>query len=216
MMISGAACPEAGFAQTKISGDSSTSVDAAEGFVNQIFRTVVDSSFTKYYLSAEASPCRFVKFEYDEWVKYALQETVSMDILNALAEKSYNHRKTSSWRQEQLTGAICISGNQIDSILDPGFDLRQNKPSMGKTAGKIADNKPRLKKIIHQRFEKWSRLLPEQRTVFFFSKPLFTDDGQYAILDLDYRCDTQQCGVSATCLFRRAATGWKLIGRKVR
>jgi hypothetical protein len=178
--------------------DADTTLPSREEFVDSIFHTVVDSNFSKYYLSEQAAPCSFVKFNYDEWVKYALRETVTMDIMNELAERSYYDRKSLLWRPERLPGAVCINEKKIDSILDPALGIRGEG-----------------KKAIHQRFVKWSQLPPEQRTVFYFSRPLFTKDGQYAIIDLDYRCDAQQCGARSTCLFRSEGTGWKLIGRQV-
>jgi hypothetical protein len=205
-------CPVDGIAQT---------LPSPEEFVNAIFQTVVDSSFSKYYLSEQAAPCSFVKFDYDEWVKYALRETVTMEVLNELAERSYNDRKPMSWRKERLGKAVCINEKKIDSILDPALDLRKDGTPAVSGAGAMTDKERqradiRQKKFIHKQFIKWSQLPPEQRTVFFFSRPLFTGDGQYAIIDLDYRCDAQQCGAGSICLFHRQGTGWKLIGQKTR
>src|SRR5882762_1273636 len=63
-----------------------------EDFINAVFHTVVDTSFTHYYLIKGADTCRFVKYDYDEWTKYYLQESVPMPVLNELAEKAYLSR----------------------------------------------------------------------------------------------------------------------------
>jgi hypothetical protein len=47
--------------------------------------------------------------------------------------------------------------------------------------------------------------------VFSFSLPQFTDDGQYAVIDLNMVCGGR-CGLGSTYIFRRTDTGWKMIG----
>jgi hypothetical protein len=186
----------------EVSGDS-LPIPSKEEFINAIFHTVVDSSFPKYYLSGQAYPCSFVKYDYDEWMQYALLETVPIELLNGLAKNSYYDRKPACWEQEKLTGARCISEEKADTLLNP---------AMGFTKGPLSRQN---KKALNRRWELWFRLAPEERTVFHFSRPEFTNDGLYAILDMDERCDARQCGIGATCLFRNTGAGWKLVGKKI-
>ena len=160
-------------------------IPSDEAFINQVFHTVVDSSFSHYYLDEQAHSCSFVKYDYDEWLKYDLQEDVPIYTLNELAKNAYFDRKTCTWQQDQLVNAICIGQKKIDSLLSP--------------------------LVAHPR----SGSIPSN-LVFYFSRPVFTDDGQYAILDMAYRCDNRLCGEGSTCLFRHTSSGWKLIGRRVR
>jgi hypothetical protein len=155
-----------------------STVYSREEFLNQVFHTVVDSSLSRYYLFAEAMPCSFVKYNYEEWAKYSLQEDVPIYRLNELAEKSYHDRDLASWRQDSLLKAICVGTGASDSI---------------------------------------GRLPTRPNVVFYFSRPEFTNDGQYAIIDLGFHCGAH-CGRSATYLFRRTGSGqpaWKMIGRKL-
>jgi len=142
-----------------------------EEFVNAVFRTVVDSSYSSYYLIQQSDTCRFVKFNYEDWAQYTLKEPVSIVILNELAEKVYHSKGPYFWRKELLKKAICISNKQADSVLFHG-----------------------------------------KATVFSFSQPQFTDDGRYAVIDLNFVCG-RACGEGFTCLFRLTATGWKLIAK---
>src|ERR1700694_3379446 len=96
-----------------------TSLPQKEVFVNQVFDMVVDSNFSAYYLAEQAYPCSFVKFDYDEWVKYGLQESVSIDVLNELAKKSYDDREPRHWQPDRLVKAFCVGEKKIDSILNP-------------------------------------------------------------------------------------------------
>jgi hypothetical protein len=142
-----------------------------EEFVNAVCRTVVDSSFTTYYLIQQSDTCRFVKFNYEDWAQSTLKEPVSIVILNELAEKVYLSKGRYFWRKEQLKNAICISNKQADSVL-----------------------------------------YYKKGTVFSFSQPQFTEDGQYAVIDLNFVCGTA-CGEGFTCVFRLTHTGWKLIAK---
>ena len=72
--------------------DPALPIPSPEEFINTVFHTVVDTSFSHYYLVTGADTCRFVKYDYDEWTKYYLQEPVSFNILNELAEKAYLSR----------------------------------------------------------------------------------------------------------------------------
>src|ERR1041385_215710 len=133
---------------------------APEECVNAIYPTIVDTSFKQYYLVMGTDSCRFLKYDYDEWIKYHLREPLSFNILNELSEKVYLSRYPYFWKQPKLQKAVCITPTQADSILD-----RNRLP------------------------------------VFSFSLPQFTDDGQYAVIDLNLLCGPV-CGRGLTCLFR--------------
>ena len=51
--------------------------------------------------------------------------------------------------------------------------------------------------------------------IYSFSLPQFTDDGQFAVIDMDMICG-QVCGTGTTFIFRLTTTGqWKLVGQFV-
>src|ERR1700761_5983054 len=90
-----------------------------EAFLNEVYHTVVDSSFDHYYLITGVDPCRFAKYDYDEWEKYNLRETVPFITLNELSEKAYLSRYPYYWKQDRLEKAICITPKKADSLLFP-------------------------------------------------------------------------------------------------
>lgn len=177
-----------------------------ESFINQVYRFIVDSSFHKYYLFEEAAPCSFLKYDYDEWLRYALRKTVPIYTLNELSQHAYEDRRSHPWRQDSLLQARCINRREADSILDPFPDLRSDTSMPAR----------KEKRIWARRWRIWSRKPAEDRTVFYFSRPVYTDDGQYALLDMDFRCDDRQCGQGTICLFRREGSGWILTGKYIR
>jgi hypothetical protein len=168
-----------------------------EEFLNAIASTVVDTSFDHYYLVAGTDSCRFEKYSYDEWIKYRLKEPLTFNTLNELSEKVYLSRYPYFWKQPHLQKAILVTRKQADSILGSHAPLPDNAPS-------------RVKRKWRQNLK---RLPAWQLNVCSFSLPQFTDDGQYAVIDLNVICGTA-CGKGLTCIYRLTATGeWKLVGQ---
>jgi hypothetical protein len=187
-----------GYAQTSLSAG----LPSGEAFINQVLHVLVDSSFNRYYLLGQADPCSFIKYDYDEWLKYNLQENVPIYILNELAKKCYEDQAPCSWEQDSLTRARCITYRQYDSLIHPFNDLRWNN----------ALTKRQRKAALRQRYKEWEHLPAEEKKVYFFSKPEFTDDGQYAVIDVFWSCDTENA-LALTYLFRHTSSGWKMIGK---
>jgi hypothetical protein len=176
-------------------------IPSPEAFVNAVFHTVVGASWSHYYLIAGTDSSRFTKYDYDEWVKYTLKEQVPLPVMNELSEKVYHSRTPYFWKQDSLQMAICITRKQGDSILYPAFNRRSPYDRRSK--------KESRKKAARD------PIGPDQdRYVFSFSLPQFTDDGQYAVIDLNFVCGVI-CGEGFTCLFHRSPSGWKLIGQYV-
>src|SRR5262249_5710445 len=89
------------------------------------------------------------------------------------------------WKAQRLQKAVCISVKKADTLLFP------------ERYGPVDQKRPLV-----------------ERLVFSFSLPQFTDDGKYAVIDLNSICGANW-GVSTPCIFRRSSGGWKLIGRHV-
>jgi hypothetical protein len=50
--------------------------------------------------------------------------------------------------------------------------------------------------------------------ILSFSLPQFTDDGKYAVIDLNTTCGGR-CGLGATCFFHLTTSGWRFIGMHI-
>jgi hypothetical protein len=168
-----------------------------EEFLDSVFTTVVDSSFDHYYLVAGTDSCRFLKYNYDEWIKYHLTEPLTLNTLNELSEKVYLSRYPYFWKEPHLQKALLITRKQADSILGSHAPLPANAP-------------PKVKRKWRQNLK---HLPAWQLNVYSFSLPQFTDDGQYAVIDLNTICGAT-CGKGFTCIYRLTTTGeWKLVGQ---
>jgi len=184
---------------------SQTPEMSKEEFVNQVLDEVIDSGFSKYYLLDEAPPCSFKRYDYDEWVKYGLKKMITIDILNELAKNAYRDTANSHWVEEKLDGAVCVHKDQAENILNPLSQIK-NDPSL---------SEKEKKKAIRKLDKEWKKRPAEEKVVFCFSKPEFTDDFQYAVMNISYRCDDKACGMGTTYLFMQTDNGWKVAGKMV-
>jgi len=151
-------------------------VPSRENFINAVFPKVFGDTFpSTYNLIAGSDTCRFEKFDYDEWVKYYLKESVPFTTLNELAYKVHTAHEPYFWQQGKLVNATCVSVRGADSIF---YSLHAEFPA-----------------------------------VFSFSQPQFTDDGQYAVIDINMKTGPI-AGAGFTFIFHRALYGWRCIGEK--
>lgn len=158
-----------------------------EDFVNAVARLIIDSSESQYYLSAYAPSCSFKKYDYEEWYKYGLKEDVPFYILNELSEKAYLDNIPLNWRQEKLLNAFCINDEAAKIVLSSVFIHHvKSQPARGSPA----------------------------KMVYYFSRPAFTGDYGYAVIDIGFRCDDKQCGMGSTFLFRQVNGKWRVAGIK--
>lgn len=141
-----------------------------EEFVNEVLSKTPDSMF---YLVEGSDTCRFEKFDYDEWIKYHLQETVPFTVLNELAYKIHTTTEPYFWRQDKLKKAVCVTAKQADSLL----------------------------------------AVPSGAKLYSISRPYFTDDGQYGVMDVNLLYGLRSVA-GFTLIFRRTPKGWLTIGSK--
>jgi hypothetical protein len=181
-----------------------TNAVTREAFVNEIFNQVADSSLSKYYLLKQSIPCSFKRYDFDEWMKYGLKEMITIDILNELAEKSYRDTARVLWDQQNLARAICIQDQDARKILNPLLSLENNK--------ELSASQKR--RAIRKRWKAWNRKPLDEKLVFCFSKPEFTADYQFAVIDVSFKCDDKACGMGATYIFRRNGQSWKIAGER--
>ncbi len=158
-----------------------------EDFINAICSNVVDSGFTHYYLAEMAYPCSFKKFDYEEWYKYGLKQDIPFGSLTELSKQIWEDSSRYTWQQSKLQRAICVNEKRQKEILS-------------------------ARELIKSRHLK--RKNATEGFVFFFSKPAFTNDQQYAVIDMGFRCDDHQCGMGATFLFKKENSHWILAGKR--
>ncbi|PWT72411.1 MAG: hypothetical protein C5B59_15750 [Bacteroidetes bacterium] len=169
-----------------------------EVFVNEVINEISDSSFSSYYLLSEAAPCSFKRYQYDEWEKYGLKEDIPFFVLNELSEQCYHNASMEEWNDSKLNHAICVTDSQAKKILDPFYDDDGMHLSRKKT-----------RHII----KSWSAKPFNERMVFSFSRPAFTKDNEYAVMDVAFKCDSHGCGEGATYIFKNTGTRWEIAGK---
>jgi hypothetical protein len=120
--------------------------------------------------------------------------------MDELAARCYHDQESVDWRQDSLLNAVCVGPSNADSAApapagpSPDKLTRQQRKAMRKQA-KIMDRQP-----------------PGSRFIYGISKPEFTDDGQYAIIEVVFDCGPL-CASKSSFLFRRTGPDtWKMIG----
>jgi len=169
-------------------GEAQNKPASNEDFINAIFSLVAGSNTEHYYVYADAHSCSFKKYDYDEWYMYALKEDVPIYILNELARRCFTDAATIHWQQENLVHAECVSEERAKTILATPAKHRGQNQRSAFTGNNI---------------------------VYYFSKPAFTDDYQYAVIDMGFRCDDKQCGMGATFLFKQVNGKWIIAGKMI-
>ncbi|MBS1599656.1 MAG: hypothetical protein JST75_15630 [Bacteroidetes bacterium] len=173
--------------------------DCKEAFVNKIIRQVVDSSISKYYLLKDADPCLFKKFDYSELLKYSLDKVIPISALNELAKNCTEDNCAETWVQEKLDSAICIDQVEANAILNPKINTELLTKKEKKKALKQLEKDLRQKTVY-------------EKSYFIFSKPVFTDDHDYAVMNVVFECGNL-CATAWTYLFKKHDDSWEIAGK---
>jgi hypothetical protein len=177
-----------------------------EAFVNAVDSIIIDSRRSGYYLLEEACPCSFRKYNYDEWVKYGLREKMDFSLLNELSKNAYEDKAPGKWDQAKLRRAKCISKPQARALLNPLQATDNPRQSTTKQE----------QRKLRKQWRRWYKQPVANRLVYYFSKPGFSDDLHYAVMDFTCRCDDKECGMSATYIFQRKDRNWEVAGELIK
>ncbi len=173
-----------------------------EEFVNEVTGQLMDSSFSKFYLLDRAPACSFKKFDYGELLKYSLTKMIPIFELNELAKASVDDTIKTYWVQDKLQNAICIDEAKHNAIVYP-LDSLAHDNSL---------TKKEKHKLIRKSREAWAKKPVSDKVVFSFSQPVFTGDGQYAVMNVIYDCASLYAS-GWTFLFSKTSGHWELAGK---
>jgi hypothetical protein len=95
------------------------------------------------------------------------------------------------------------------------LDTTPRSWQQGKLVNAYCIDETKAKVLLAQPVKNAGTAYAEDNIVFSFSRPEFTDDYQYAIIDCSFRCDNRQCGMGATFLFRQVNGKWIIAGKRI-
>lgn len=140
-----------------------------EQFINSVYQTFVDSSFTQYYLTDDCSRLWLSSPK----IKDDFAPFCPDSIFQKIFLKSETDTLTETWQCHNLKNSKCIS-------LDLKYSFVRNKT------------------------------LPQEKKVYTFSKPIFSDNYEYAVIEMSYFCGPK-CAYGCTFLFKKINSRWQKV-----
>jgi hypothetical protein len=180
--------------------------DTKEQFFNSVYKIFVDSSFSTFYLSNELSRLYIDKYN-QEQVRIDFGKFIPDSLLKQIIWKSSRDTITQKWQCNNLTEkARCISSDSISKITGESTTytiIIKEKWTERKK------EKEKEKQINKQQKERVIKPMKD-RILYFFSRPIFSDDQRFVIIAIGYGCGSL-CGHGCTYLFEKVNGKWKKI-----
>jgi hypothetical protein len=168
-----------------------------ESFVNQIYKTLVDTSFPYYQLSNDAF--KLTKNDID------LSTHLFPDLnLNEIIKNYSVDTLQQFWDTKRLTKAKEVDKDSIGILT--GTTLRIYSLNSWSKRRKRKEEQ----KQIRQQNEQREKMPLYDKRVYFFSRPVFDNKKEYAIISMSYGCGLT-CGHGCTYIFRRINEQWTLV-----
>ena len=175
-----------------ISGNLIAQHGDKESFVNEVYKLVIKSNIPYFKLSKEAHPIHNDIFNEFSGLKGVLPDTITSQILN---NNSFDTIKQ-FWDCQKLTQADCVEEDSIGIIT--GTDIRTNSLQS--------------QKQLHRYYRHRSKMPWYDKTVYFFSKPIYDDRKEYAVISMSYTCG-RLCGYGCMYVFKKNNNDWTLIAK---
>lgn len=137
-----------------------------EQFINSVYLTFVDSSFTQYYLTDNCSKLILSSAK----IKVDFAHFCPDSIFQQIYLKSEVDTLTETWQCNNLTKSKCISSDLVYTFVQ-------------------------------------DKTLLQEKKVYTFSKPIFSDNCEYAVIEMSYFCGPK-CAYGCTVLFKKVNGRW--------
>lgn len=173
-----------------------------EQFINEIYKTYVDTNLAFYYLDSECiSNTRLLQDS--SQIKSELKGIMDNHEIKHLIREIKSDSQTIYWNTINLQKARCINSDELNDltsdviVIAPKFWWR-------KIFQQIAYEKEarRQYEILNK-----SKTLEEKKG-YRFSRPYFSNSKQFALIYLSYHCGTN-CGQSCIILYEKHGNHWK-------
>lgn len=169
-----------------------------EQFLNSIFKVFVDSSFTQYHLISEARPIKIYNLDRS---MSELTQFINEEKLNELLSNSKADSLEQTWDCNSLKLANCVS-NTDDILLNLTAEVK------GKWSKKKKDKE--VKKQVAVQKGEYLKKKSQDRVVFSFSRPIFDENMEYALIVLHSSCGFT-CGYQCLYLFQNINGAWAIV-----
>ena len=169
-----------------------------ESFVNEIYTSFVDSTFPHYKLSGEA-------FKISGNALDALWHRVPDSSAKEMLKNYYADTIDKTWDQKKLVIAELVNKDSIGIITGAAITTY----SLNSWSKKRKERE--RQKQLTQLYLKREKMPEYNKRVYFFSRPVFDNKKEYAVIHLGYSCGFT-CGTGCDYIFKLTNGKWKLIG----
>jgi hypothetical protein len=176
-----------------------------ELFINEIYKYFVDTNFTKYYLSFNCSKLHLDKGSIEQQV-LDFDGMIPKDNLQQIINNSSTDPILQKWDCHFLIKAQCVDSDTACKITRCSlvYTVQSNWSKRRK--------QKEIQKQIEKRVDQIARIPLEDKSIYYFGRPIFDNTGDFAIIDMAYGCGNL-CGHGCTFLFKRIDSKWKLVAK---
>ena len=176
-----------------------------EAFINEIHLSFVDSSSSSYYLSEKCSNLHIGRYDTSRLID-GFREYITDYVLAQLIQKAISDTSKQMWNSDLLIKAQCIDDRTADTILKSYFTATTKSKWSKRKQDRIVN------KQVEEQRKKWKSLPIQERTVYYFSRPIFDDNNQFAIISLWSSCGST-CGYGCIFLFKFINQRWVYLAK---
>jgi hypothetical protein len=174
-----------------------------ENFLNAIYKVAVDTTFPYYILSEEADP--FNKYREDDIIKN-LHHILPDSVIRQLFTNSSIDTLFETWDCNKLSKVQCVPEDSIEQIVGPSL-LKFTAPSVYENP---TSKSHKAKKQLRHEAEQWEKTPLYKKSVYHFSRPVFDNKKEYAMISMSYECG-MLCGFGCKYFFKLIDAKWTLI-----
>lgn len=181
-------------------------VTPKEAVVNEIYRGFVDTTFVYYYLNTN---CLALGIDKNGW------NSIKEHFANSIPDSSFAQivaRASTDTMRLNWNIPILAHVRGVDTAETSVMLLNQN------TGGKLELNKIQKKEMEDQK-KNWPAKPKQDKTVYFFSRPVFDAKQQYALINLKWKMtNVTPSGYSiefksCVCLLKNVSDHWRLVDK---
>ncbi len=176
-----------------------------EDFINSIKIPLVDSSYPFYYMSNISKSIKIEPYDFKH-DKFAIERNIIDSVLDELRYNSINDTLNDFWICNIIRHSKCLDKDSARKVVNFQYYVTLKRKWNEKKKNRKIGRQVRKQKLAYDKQPEYTK------RVYYFSKPVFTDDGTFAVIKISYNCGSL-CGYGCTYLFQKVNEDWKLIAQ---
>jgi hypothetical protein len=126
---------------------------------------------------------------------------ISKSILQQIINKAHIDTLSENWNCAELSKSKCVDKDTVGLITNTTITFRVDSKWNARTKEKEKERQ------IQEQKKAWAKKPQQEKRVYYFSKPIFDNNNEYAIVSVGYVCGNL-CGHGCTLLFKKINGKW--------